>query len=334
MRKNKFETLLREAVLLDAEERGADAMRTPETEPVPAAARARFEKALANRRVPERETAAHRSAPRRTFARALVYLGASAVCLALVVLVAAAYFKSRSGRIEPAVDPTAMPIEGELLPYTGRTYANEAEAETAMMRFYEENYELLLTVREDLKSSAVTHIIGGVAYRSDPQNGTTRSTETTEAIDELIALLGTENYYHVGWHSDTWREPVFMLSVAWANENGYYSTTLLYTDSDLLIGSILPEHHGITLEPVNEQSWGVYTICRQEAPYRMEGGGPAATPTPTEDPFAAITPHPTEDPFSAITPEPTAIPVPAATPHPTAPPDAAPTPTPTPEPGE
>lgn len=310
MRKNKFETLLREAVLLDAEERGADAMRTPETEPVPAAARARFEKALANRRVPERETAAHRSAPRRTFARALVYLGASAVCLALVVLVAAAYFKSRSGRIEPAVDPTAMPIEGELLPYTGRTYANEAEAETAMMRFYEENYELLLTVREDLKSSAVTHIIGGVAYRSDPQNGTTRSTETTEAIDELIALLGTENYYHVGWHSDTWREPVFMLSVAWANENGYYSTTLLYTDSDLLIGSILPEHHGITLEPVNEQSWGVYTICRQEAPYRMEGGGPAATPTPTEDPFAAITPKPSESP------------------------DAAPTPTPTPEPGE
>ncbi len=101
MRKNKFETLLREAVLLDAEERGADAMRAPETEPVPAAARARFEKALANRRVPERETAAHRSAPRRTFARALVYLGASAVCLALVVLVVAAYFKSRSGRIEP-----------------------------------------------------------------------------------------------------------------------------------------------------------------------------------------------------------------------------------------
>jgi len=318
MRKKAFERLLREAVRLEAKEQGAALMRTPETEPVPEAAKARFFAALNGTKrsdgtssenlAPDRSVTTKTKTGGRFGLGFWLRIGGAAACLAAIVMIFVLHIRSGVRLpVEPAVDPTAMPIEGELLPYTGRTYANEAEAVTAMMRFYEENYELLLTVREDLKSSAVTHIIGGVAYRSDPQNGTTRTTETTEAIDELIALLGTENDYHVGWHNDTWREPVFMLSVAWANENGYYSTTLLYTDSDLLIGSILPEHHGVTLEPVNEKAWGVYTICRQEAPYRMEGGGPAATPTPTEDPFAAITPKPSEslDPAAPTpTPEP------------------------------
>ena len=311
-------------------------MCTPETEPIPESAKTRFDAAL-NGTGSDPSGTEKTPAPRRGFRwRALAYLASAAACLALVVLVAIVYFKGRGKRIVPGEsDPTPAPATVEPLPYTGVIYESESEAISAMSRFSYDNRALLETVMKDLRTPEYGYLAKGVVYpwhpESDKADFGSPLAETTEAIRTLVGLLGRDNYHWAYWDTKSYQSPVFRLSIAWANDDGYYSTTLIYSeDADLIINRIMPEVDGTTLEPVTESgAWGVYTSCWQKAPYFMSGDmGPSSrtpspvTPEPTDDPFDAITPQPPDDPAATVAPteEPVSAITPVPEPTPTPPP--------------
>ena len=175
-----------------------------------------------------------------------------------------------SAGVHPADAPApglAEPTEPEEpLPYTGVTFASETKATNAMMRFYEENRELLMKVAEDMKLPECGYLEGGVLYPRD--NDTNRvlydrpSSERTEAIDAFLALPDSVDYVLF------WNDSIFHVSLRWTNDSGYYSTNLVFAEDGQKIVMMMYEKGGTTLEPVYEDSaWGVYTVCWQTAPF-------------------------------------------------------------------
>ena len=155
---------------------------------------------------------------------------------------------------------------GEPLPYASATFADKKMANSAMMRFYDENRTLLIAVAEDLKESEHAMIKNGVVYPIKDNGFADRDhpyASMTDSIHAFLDLPHSEDYV-LSWN----KESVFSVSLRWTNDSGYYSTELVYAENGQKIVMMMYEKQGSTLEPVYEDSaWGVYTTCWQKAPY-------------------------------------------------------------------
>ncbi len=285
MRKREFEKLLRAAIISEAEEQGAILDATPEIEPIPAEAQARFDAALNGTKQKSGQTGSSGAAPERTpkspkpARRTLTYVlgGASAVAVILVVallLRSGILFQTKdsmpAGPME--AESTGAPVEpepaetGEPLPYASATFADRNAASIAMKRFYEENRTLLMAVAEDMKAPEHGMIVNGVVYPIKDNGFVDRDHPYASMTDSIRAFLDLPDSgdYILSWDD----ESVFSVSLRWTNDSGYYSTELVFAEDGQRIVKMMYEKGGSTLEPVYEDSaWGVYTICWKKAPY-------------------------------------------------------------------
>ena len=150
----------------------------------------------------------------------------------------------------------------EPLPYTDVTFASESDARAAMMRFYDENRALLMAIKDDLKSPEHGYIENGVVYPVEDGNVLWDSpcSELPESIQTFLSFPQSSSCA-LKWDDQTYSLPVFLMEQRWTNDNGYYSTELVYAeDSGFLIQHLLYEKKGCVLEPVYEDAWGVYTV--------------------------------------------------------------------------
>ncbi len=296
MRNKAFEKLLKEAILLDAEEQGAHMDAT--NEPIPEAAQARFDAALNGTRKKSKITIddmpSEQPQPVKRAHRWLAY-GLTAVSAAAVVLVVALILGAGGIRATKAPEPADVqppqaevtsaplpepgeqlapeaPVEpepaetGEPLPYASATFADRNAASIAMKRFYEENRTLLMAVAEDMKAPEHGMIVNGVVYPIKDNGFVDRDHPYASMTDSIRAFLDLPDSgdYILSWDD----ESVFSVSLRWTNDSGYYSTELVFAEDGQRIVKMMYEKGGSTLEPVYEDSaWGVYTICWKKAPY-------------------------------------------------------------------
>lgn len=284
MRNKDFDKLLKEAILLDAEEQGARI--EPCSEPIPEAAQARFDAALNGTRKKSKRTASEAPSeqpqPVKRAHRWLAY-GLTAVSAAAVVLVVALILGAGGLRATKAPEPAEQqPMQAETtmeplpepgepepgsqpLPYAHATFTDENAASVAMMRFYEENRTLLMAVAADLKAPEHVEIKNGVVYPIKDDGFVDWDhpyASMTDSIKAFLDLPDSVDYVLF------WNDSIFHVSLQWTNDSGYYSTELVFAEDGQRIVNMMSEEQGTTLEPVYEDSaWGVYTICWQKAPY-------------------------------------------------------------------
>jgi hypothetical protein len=309
MRKRTIDKLLQAAIVEQAAEQGELWDREPVLEPIPEESQKRFDAALYGE--PPKQTGAEdffgqpapKPAPepkrRRVLAFALTGVSLAAVVLVVGLMIGVSRGEkgikpdvlapvnpdAQSTNAPPAgagvrpadapapglAEPTDTPTPGEPLPYTSATFADENAAVDAMMRFYEENRELLMKVAVDMKLPECGHLEGGVLYPRD--NDTNRvlydrpSSERTEAIDAFLALPDSDSYV-LEWDTQSYSAPVFLVSLRWFNDEGYYSTDLWYSESGDFMMQLMYERKGSFLEPIYEDcGWGITTTKWSDAPY-------------------------------------------------------------------
>ena len=312
MRNKSFEMLLKEAILLAAEEQGKRLDSEPSA-PVPAGAQARFDTAAdrKERKTPERTAPVsfvpQNEEPRKKPVRRWFTYAVTAAVFTLVVLSAALLIKIRGTETKPGasmlpeitaelpstVDPTPV-VQTTPLPYTGITYQDKAEAETAMRQLFQVDRELIEQVKEDLNEPEHRVLKNGVVYADLGRNEIDWDhpcSETTEAIQRLLQLPGG-GYFFAGWER-VYRVPIFFLTVRWVNESGYYQTSLVYAEDPDYLYSHYPSSEDITPEPVTEdRTWAIYSECWQKAPFEME---PDPEPTPAPKPYITMFVNPGPD---------------------------------------
>jgi len=282
MRKREFEKLLKQAIIEEAEEQGAIFEASPETEPIPETAQARFDAALNGKRRPNRSVFtrlryfAYRNGRRLAFGA--IAVGSVAALVLVVGLLTRTALNGKKGESAPEKGgsapensdyastsaPVAPTEPGEPLPNTRVIFADENAANVAMMRFYEENRTLLMTVAADLKAPEHGYIVNGVVYSI---NGSYVDRDhpyasMTDSIKAFLDLPDSVDYVLF------WNDSIFHVSLRWTNDSGYYSTNLVFAEDGQKIVMMMYEKGGTTLEPVYEDSaWGVYTVCWQTAPF-------------------------------------------------------------------
>lgn len=284
MRNKSFEKLLKDAIVLAAEERGTRLDREP-VEPAPFVAQARLDAVLNGKRKEPKRTASDASSeqPKKLAQRRLTYVltavSATAVVLVAVFLIGTGGLLGTKS-VKDAVMPTEQPLMqtettaapgapgeqelGEPLPNTRVTFADENAANVAMMRFYEEKRTLLMAVAEDMKAPEHGYIVNGVVYSI---NGSYVDRDhpyasMTDSIKAFLDLPDSVDYVLF------WNDSIFHVSLRWTNDSGYYSTELVFAEDGQKIVMTMYEKGGTTLEPVYEDSaWGVYTVCWQTAPF-------------------------------------------------------------------
>lgn len=156
--------------------------------------------------------------------------------------------------------------QAEPLPRTNASFASELNATDVMMHFYDENWVLLMALKDDLKSPEHGYIENGVVYPVEDGKvlWDSLSIERTESIDAFFEFPYSDSCA-VGWNTATQDVPLFFVSLRWTNDSGYYSTELVYSeDSGFLINHFLYEKKGCVLEPVYADCWGVYTVLWKE----------------------------------------------------------------------
>ncbi len=285
MRNKSFEKLLKDAIVLAAEERGTRLDREP-VEPAPLVAQARLDAVLNGKRKEPKRTASDASSeqPKKLAQRRLTYVltaaSAAAVVLVAVFLIGTGGLLGTKS-VKDAVMPTEQPLMqtettaapgapgeqelGEPLPFASATFADKTAASTSMMRFYEENRTLLMAVAEDLKVPEHVEIKNGVVYPIKDDGFVDWDhpyASMTDAIRAFLDLPDSVDYVLF------WNDSIFHVSLQWTNDSGYYSTELVFAEDGQRIVNMMSEKGGSTLEPVYEDgAWGVYTICWQKAPY-------------------------------------------------------------------
>ena len=149
----------------------------------------------------------------------------------------------------------------EPLPYTDVTFASESDAKAAMMRFFDENWALLMAIKDDLRSPEHGYIENGVVYPVEDGKVLWDSpcSEWPDSIQIFLSLPQSSSCA-VRWDDETYSSPVFLIGQRWTNDNGYYSTELVYAEDSDVIRKIMYEEKGCLLEPVYEDAWGVYTV--------------------------------------------------------------------------
>lgn len=153
----------------------------------------------------------------------------------------------------------------ESLPRTNAAFASKGDATDVMMHFYDENWVLLMALKDDLRSPEHGFIENGIVY--PVENGEvlwdSPGSERTESIDAFFEFPYSDSCA-VGWDTTSQDVPIFFVSLRWTNDSGYYSTELVYSEDSDVIREIMYKEEGCILEPVLEDGWGVYTVLWKE----------------------------------------------------------------------